>query len=183
MIKNDGIFNAEGSLCSKRGQPQYQIECQIRSDCWGSCSVELWVSPGTEIPFSLGSCPNDWPILAVKNFFLIPPCNLQKLLFVSIAPYPFIVCLWGKRLFPSSWYPPITQLKTAINYTHTHSSSLPFFKLNKPICEPLLVPCVHQPSDHLDALLLGFVQYVNVCLVLGSLKLDVVQDGLTSASY
>lgn len=80
----------------------------------------------------------------------------------------FIVCLWRKCLFPSSWYPPITQLKTAINYTHTHSSSLPFFKLNKPICEPLLVPCVHQPSDDLDALLLGFVQYVSVCLVLGS---------------
>lgn len=52
-----------------------------------------------------------------KNLFLISPWNLQRLLFVSVAPYPFVVCLWGKSLFPSSWYPPITQLKTAINST------------------------------------------------------------------
>lgn len=112
---------------------------------------------------------NDWSIPTVKSFFLIAAWNLQSLLLRPLLHNHFTVCFWGKSLFPQSCYPPITQLKTAINPSPTHSPEHPFFKLNKPILQPFLVGRV-QPSEHLGAALLGLLQCVIVSLVLESLK-------------
>lgn len=117
-------------------------------------------------------CSNDWPIPIVKCFFLIAPWNLQRLLLCPLLYDHFTVCLWGKRgksLFLQSCYPPITQLKAAINPLHTHSPGHPFFKLSKPILKPFLVCWVHQLSEHLDTTVLGLLQRV-VSLLLETLK-------------
>lgn len=43
----------------------------------------------------------------------------------------------------------LQQLKRAVNPLHTHSPEHPFFKLSKPILQPLLVHWVHQPLNSL----------------------------------
>ena len=75
-------------------------------------SWDMCISRDGDSLFS-GPHPHDWPVFIVKKCF---PDTSWEFAGVAICiQCPFTVCLWGKSLFQSSWYLPITQVKTAVN--------------------------------------------------------------------